>query len=429
MMRTCRQDVGMSDIWTSIQKTFLQEGQQWHINTLPLHYLLTQTGHLNVNDVFDATKAKSYGRLFACVFTTLGCVQIFLAAASRALKAEREKSFSVQDRLVRSYGSSRIAQPLIDRAHRLLESSNRRNPSKRSFKTVGDHFSNPTGLIPSCKRPSQPLPQKSQHLPQLPGFPTKEDILLQNHMLQSFPAPPPPPPLPPPPTQLPSLDLRFNFHAQSTAPSFSMPSLLSRTTPPPPPPVTSMSSLIGVLAASLAVPPTPPLPTPPMNRIQDLSLNSQEVKSPPPLPPPPPSKTNGNILSVERLLSGSNPTSSSPDKRQESQASPSSTSSASSAAISPKLANFQPPIQTCLSSSPVAMTSTFDTASALFKNLLAAATSASPQPTLPHRGFIPPPPLTWMKLLHRTEGAPATNGTALMMNRLFGGGGGSGSRW
>lgn len=70
-----------------------------------------------------------------------------LAAANRALKAEREKSFSVQDRLVRSYGSSRIAQPLIDRAHRLLESSNRRNPPKRSFKAIGDQFSNPAGLI------------------------------------------------------------------------------------------------------------------------------------------------------------------------------------------------------------------------------------------------------------------------------------------
>ncbi|KAL5108152.1 Runt-related transcription factor 3 [Taenia crassiceps] len=350
------------------------------------------------------------------------------AAANRALKAEREKSFSVQERLVRSYGSSRIAQPLIDRAHRLLESSNRRNPPKRTFKTISDHYSNPTGLIPSCKRSSQPLSQKSQHLPQMPGFPTKEDILLQNHMFQSFSAPPPPPP--PPPPQISSLDLRLNFHAQPTAPSFTMPSLLSRTTPPPPPPppVTSMSSLIGALAASLTVPPTPPLPTPPMNRIQDLSLNSQEVKSPP-LPPPPLPKTNGNILSVERLLSGPNPTPSSPDKRQESQASPSSTSSASSAAISPKLANFQPPMQACLSSPPVAVTSPFDTASTLFKNLLAAATSVSPQPTLPHRGFIPPPPLTWMKLLHRTDGAPATNGTALMMNRLFGGGGSSGSGW
>ena len=76
-----------------------------------------------------------------CFFGTIS------AAANRALKAEREKSFSaVQDRLMRSYGSSRLAQPLIDRAHRFLESSTKRNPHKRTFKnsSVADHFGDPS---------------------------------------------------------------------------------------------------------------------------------------------------------------------------------------------------------------------------------------------------------------------------------------------
>ncbi|VDD79205.1 unnamed protein product [Mesocestoides corti] len=345
------------------------------------------------------------------------------AAANRALKAEREKTLStVHDRLIRSYGSSRLAQPLIDRAHRLLESSNKRNPLKRSFKATGDHYDDSTGLAVSCKRSSQSLPQKPPQLPPLPTFPTKED-LLRNPMFQSL--PPPHPTIfdvkPPPPSA--SLDLRFSFPSQPTPPSFSMPSLLSRTPPKPPPPVSTMSSLIGALAASLGVNTT--AVSPQMNIAQDLSLNSRDETPPP--PPPKKPTNNTSILSVERLLSGTHLPASSPDKRQESQASPSSTSSASSAAISPKLTTQQPPM-------PVPLTSSFDTASVLFKNLLAVASgSSSPQPPMPHRGFIPPPPLTWMKLLHNggglhrpPEGAPAGNGAALMMSRLFGGGGGAG---
>ncbi len=67
---------------------------------------------------------------------------------------------------MRSYESSRLTQPLIDRAHRLLDASNKRSPLKRSFKAVGEHFADPT-MLPSEFRADVPSTMPMGSVPAL----------------------------------------------------------------------------------------------------------------------------------------------------------------------------------------------------------------------------------------------------------------------
>lgn len=120
------------------------------------------------------------------------------------------------------------------------------------------------------------------------------------------------------------------------------------------------------------------------NTAQDLSVKS--YSSPTSNTP----KPKDNILSIDRLLGNINP-----EKSQECQSSPSSTLSA---AISPELTN------TFKSISPNDLSSSLaqGMAAELFKYLQANSFSPLPSipPVSPRSGFIPPPPLNWMKLLH-----------------------------
>lgn len=205
-----------------------------------------------------------------------------------------------------------------------------------------------------------------------------------------------------------------------------------------------VSNFLSALATSLHLPPVPPSnhSKPEVNIAHDLSMS----RSPP-----------TSILSVERLLSDtpfspSSATSLDDVKEREAHPSPSASSSSSSAALSPKLSGILPPNMyssnlwcqvfnetratnanlnasrrhqsnermpaDCLAPSSNVKTDQPEPniasfwsevcASSLFKSLLLRGTAGNsfsfPPSTGPPRtlgGFIPPPPLTWMKLLHQ----------------------------
>lgn len=70
----------------------------------------------------------------------------FSASAARILRGDRgsEKSFLLQDRLMRSYENSRLTRPLLDKAHRVVDSAAsivKRSPLKRSFQMTDEQIS------------------------------------------------------------------------------------------------------------------------------------------------------------------------------------------------------------------------------------------------------------------------------------------------
>ncbi|VDL17514.1 unnamed protein product [Hymenolepis diminuta] len=303
------------------------------------------------------------------------------AAANRALKSEREKSFSsVHDRLLRNAEKSRLTQPLLGRAHRFLESFGKMNPMKHSFKHNNDQFGVSSRMNPKFKRYPQASPQKPPYLPTLPSFSSKDDGLLRNPFFKS----------PISPTNPFPFDPRSFFLGRPSLPNFSMPGLCSQESQIPSisPSISSISNtpnlLAETLAAQLLSTTSQMSSSQNQNTAQDLSVKS--YSSPPSNTP----KPKDNILSIDRLLGNINP-----EKPQECQSSPSSTLSA---AISPELTN------TFKSISPNDLSSSLaqGMAAELFKYLQANSFSPLPSipPVSPRSGFIPPPPLNWMKLLH-----------------------------
>ncbi|KAL7058571.1 hypothetical protein AAHC03_013292 [Spirometra sp. Aus1] len=57
------------------------------------------------------------------------------ASTGRIQRGGNDKSFSAQERLLRSYDHSRLTRPLLDRAHRLVDSVAKKSPMKRNFRS------------------------------------------------------------------------------------------------------------------------------------------------------------------------------------------------------------------------------------------------------------------------------------------------------
>uniref|UniRef100_A0A0R3TFB9 Flocculation protein FLO11-like n=1 Tax=Rodentolepis nana TaxID=102285 RepID=A0A0R3TFB9_RODNA len=306
---------------------------------------------------------------------------LFLAAANRALKSEREKSFSsVHDRLIRNSEKSRITQPLLDRAHRFLESFGKMNSMKHSFKHNSDQFGVSSRMISKFKRYSQASSQKPPYLPQFPPFSTKDDGIMRNPFFKS----------PTSSTNPFPLDSRAFFLGRPSLPNFPLPGLSSQEShlPSMSPTNSSISNPSNLLAEKLAsqlLSNTSQIsPSQSQTTAQDLSVKSNN--SPTSITP----KPKDNILSIDKLLGNTNT-----EKPHERQSSPSSTLSA---AISPELTNnFK-----SISQNDIPSSLAQGMAAELFRYL--QANSLPPLPPIPsispRSSFIPPPPLNWMKLLH-----------------------------
>ncbi|KAM7542686.1 hypothetical protein Aperf_G00000013791 [Anoplocephala perfoliata] len=307
------------------------------------------------------------------------------ATVNRATKMENDRcsSSSSQERLMRSYrSSSRLTQPLIDRAHRYLETSNRRIALKRCMEMSGENLRD--------TQMGMKIQQLPFEIPTFPNFSVKEDrSSFQNAMLSplsstTFPIPPFFPPQP-----------RFNLDQQVSAFNFLRP--LQDLQKSSLPSVASMPNLIDAIATSMNLS---------TSRTAPGSTSSMKIPSTKPPQQSSSSKIRNGFLSVEKLLGDG--------QSRNSQGSPSSsTSSTSSATISPEIPYSFPPISAPSSSLTLASMAPIGSASDFFRKLFAATrsmavSSQSPQqvsalPKSLPRGFIPPPPLTWLKLFQTSS--------------------------
>lgn len=325
---------------------------------------------------------------------------------------ERFPSFA-QEILMKKYESSRLSQPTIDRAHRYLDASNKRDDLKRYMKIDCENFGDNAELDGNFsliirltnaveilsnddffnitapkKMKTQQLPQKPFDMSTFPSMPTKENrSSLQNSMFPPF-----------------SISRFFSPH-----PKFNLNQRIPNTDfvrpfqDQPKPTVPSMPNLIDAIAASMNI----SLPTSSwsVNSANDLSIKNSDKT--------PSSKISHGFLSVEKLLGNTN-------QSRDNQNSPSSTSSTSSTTISPDIPSaFNPFPVTTVASTPMDATSDF------FKKLFAAtrtlvsSQSVQQSTTLPKtlsNNFIPPPPLPWLRFLNNpSEVFPAQeNGIPLL---------------
>nr|CDS28100.1 Protein lozenge [Hymenolepis microstoma] len=294
------------------------------------------------------------------------------ASVNRTIKVDSERfpSFA-QERLSKNYGSSRLSQPIIDRAHRYLDATNKRDDLKRCMKIDPENFGANAGLDTPKKMKTQQFPQKPFCISTFSSMPAKENrSSLQNSMLPPFSIPRFFPP-----------HFKFDLNQQLSNTNF-----VRTSQDQPKLPVPSVPNLIEAIAASIKLPlPTYSLP---LYSTNDLSTKTSEKTQS--------SKTNHGFLSVEKLLGDAN-------HSRDGQNSPSSTSSISSTTISPDISGaFNPFPMTTLATTPM------ETASDFFKKLFAAtrtmvsSQSAQQLTTLPKTlsdSFIPPPPLNWLRLL------------------------------
>lgn len=243
-------------------------------------------------------------------------------------------------------------------------------------------------LIAQMRMKTQQLPQKPLEIPTFPNLPVKEDRSFPNSMFtplsSSFLIPPFLPPY-----------LRFSLDQQISPSNFLRPlQHLQKSSLPSA--VASMPNLIDAIAASLNLS-TSSQSEMMASSMKDLSTKPSQQSSS--------SKVHNGFLSVEKLLGDTN-------KSRDGQGSPSSTSSTSSTTISSEIPHSFPSMSAASSSLPLVSMAPTDAASDLFKKLLAASrsvvSSQSPQqvsalPKSLPRGFIPPPPQTWLKLFQNSS--------------------------
>ncbi|KAM3176127.1 hypothetical protein ACTXT7_007130 [Hymenolepis weldensis] len=312
------------------------------------------------------------------------------ASATRTIKMDRERfpSFA-QEILMKNYESSRLSQPIIDRAHRCLDASNKRDDLKRCMKIDRENFGDNAELDAAPKKMKTQQPhQKPFDMSTFPNMPAKENrSSLQNSMFPPFSI-----------SRFFSPHLKFNLNQRIPNTDIVRPFQEQ-----PKATVPSMPNLIDAIAASMNI----PLPTSScsVNSANDLSSKNSDKT--------PSSKISHGFLSVEKLLGNTN-------QSRDNQNSPSSTSSTSSTTISPDIPSaFNPFPVTTVASTPM------DAASDFFKKLFAAtrtlvsSQSVQQSTTLPKtlsHSFIPPPPLPWLRFLHNpSEVFPAQeNGIPLV---------------